>query len=274
MKAHLGTGVFPGLISNRPWRIHSHCYLRSHFCLNLSWKLQTVLAFKSLAFLLGHSRSWMSEEKQHHRHPCSQCPQQEPCSVDRQDEKKFCKHQWSCCLSRWNCTCTIRSNRRAAWGPTDSRESDRILACTNSDTTAAVTDGIYYWDFVSHTEETTQQGRFVTSITTFLHPEKAQKGCPGERLWPPGRVVLGQPMEKLQLHSHSCWQWLLEQCSHSSTDLVLTEKWRPVFWKWEATRTIHKGKTKDTWPIKICFRYPYYSIISEHWTLSKALQHR
>lgn len=31
----------------------------------------------------------MSEEKQHHRHPCSQCPQQEPCSVDRQDEEKI-----------------------------------------------------------------------------------------------------------------------------------------------------------------------------------------
>lgn len=99
-------------------------------------------------------------------------------------KKKFCKHQWSCCLTRWNCTCTIRSNRRAVWGPTDSRESDRALACTNSDTTAAVTDASTTETFVSHTEETTQQGRFVTSITTFLHPEKAQKGCPGERLWP------------------------------------------------------------------------------------------
>lgn len=30
--------------------MHSHCYLCSHLCLNLSWKLQTVLAVQSLAF--------------------------------------------------------------------------------------------------------------------------------------------------------------------------------------------------------------------------------
>lgn len=165
--------------------MHSHCYLCSHLCLNLSWKLQTVLAVQSLAFsravrtlqdLDGRGKAawqalWLTVPTA--RTPCS-----------GQAKQTFCTHQCFCSLSRWNCRCTIRSNRKAVWGPTGSREPSRILACTNSDAPMAPTADT----FVSHAEGTTWQGGFVT---TFLHcGHTAWNGS--ERLPRRGAVTHGQ----------------------------------------------------------------------------------
>lgn len=164
--------VFPRLIANSPWRMHSHCYLCSHLCLNLSCKLQTVLALKSLAFLRAvrtHQEldvRWKAASQARlltvptARTPRSGLPRQSKKSANTSGYVVWTEgiaHAQSGATGKQFEVSLIPGNQIGFLPALTRTPQLQSLMAPVTDT------------FTSHAEETTKQGGFVTPITKFLH---------------------------------------------------------------------------------------------------------
>lgn len=243
LNALLGAGIFPRLIS-KTWRMHSHCYLCSHLCLNLSCKLQTALAVQSLAF----PRAVRTLQELDDRGKAASRVLRltvpiagTPCSGQAKQSKHSANTR---AFVLW-----ADGTAHAQSGATGKQSEVPLIPGNQAGflpvLTQTPTAGTDCWHLhLSHWRD--NLARRICHLISALWPcslkwlKKAaqERGCDPWAGW--------------------CWDswWRSCSCIHTSAgsgiDLTLTEipKWMPVIWKWVLQGQYTKGKWETPDPLR------------------------